>query len=56
MNVISTSLSDVLILEPKVFKDRRGFFMETFHCDRYEESGIHGMTAQDNISFSVKNV
>lgn len=55
MNVISTSLSDVLILEPKVFKDHRGFFMETYHHERYEKSGIERKFVQDNISYSVKN-
>jgi len=55
MNVIRTSLEGVLILEPKVFGDTRGFFMETYHRDRYSESGIDTVFVQDNLSFSVKN-
>ena len=55
MNVISTSLSDVYILEPKVFEDHRGFFMETYHYERFGKSGIDRMFVQDNLSYSVKN-
>ena len=55
MNVISTSLSDVHILEPKVFEDHRGFFVETYHHERYRKFGIHQMFVQDNLSYSVKN-
>lgn len=54
MNVIPTSLPGVLIVEPKVFGDERGFFMETFHAGRYESAGIVGPFVQDNYSRSVK--
>jgi dTDP-4-dehydrorhamnose 3,5-epimerase len=54
MNVIATDLPGVLILEPRVFRDKRGFFMETFSRNRYVESGIKVDFVQDNLSFSVK--
>lgn len=56
MNVIETNLPGVLIIEPKVFGDSRGFFFETWHKARYEEAGIKGNFVQDNCSFSVKGV
>jgi len=59
MNVIETNLPGVLIVEPKVFGDARGFFLETFHQQRYAEAGIpaEGMGfVQDNHSRSNKGV
>ena len=59
MKVIETALPGVLIIEPKVFGDARGFFLETFHKQRYEEVGIPGEQlefVQDNHSRSVKGV
>lgn len=59
MNVIKTKLPGVLIIEPKVFGDTRGFFLEAFHKKRYEEIGIpgHGLEfVQDNHSRSGKGV
>ncbi len=55
MKVIPTSLPEVVIVEPKVFGDKRGFFMETYHKDRYKNAGINSVFVQDNISFSVQN-
>jgi dTDP-4-dehydrorhamnose 3,5-epimerase len=52
MNVIETRLPGVLIVEPKVFGDERGFFMETWHQDRYEEAGLPKRFVQDNLSYS----
>jgi dTDP-4-dehydrorhamnose 3,5-epimerase len=54
MNIITTSIPGVLIIEPKVFRDSRGFFMETYHQNRYRESEINRSFVQDNLSFSVK--
>lgn len=54
MNVIPTAIEDVLLIEPKVFSDTRGYFMETYHRQRYRESGIPSEFVQDNLSFSVK--
>ena len=55
MNIISTELEGVLLIEPRVFKDKRGVFLETYQQDRYEKSGIPCAFVQDNLSFSVKN-
>lgn len=49
-------LPGVLLLEPKVFSDPRGFFMETYHRDKYVEAGIPGTFVQDNRSFSLRGV
>jgi dTDP-4-dehydrorhamnose 3,5-epimerase len=54
MKILSTSLPGVVILEPRVFKDDRGFFMETYQRKRYLEEGIGQLFVQDNLSFSVK--
>ena len=56
MNIIETKLPGVLILEPKVFSDERGHFLESWHSRRYEDAGIRGTFVQDNISFSKKGV
>ena len=54
MKFISTALKDVLILEPKVFPDERGCFMETYHRTRYQQAGIACIFVQDNLSASKK--
>ncbi|RLC14525.1 MAG: dTDP-4-dehydrorhamnose 3,5-epimerase, partial [Deltaproteobacteria bacterium] len=54
MKVIKTSVKGVLIIEPPVFKDRRGFFMETYRQNRYREYGTDRVFVQDNLSFSVQ--
>lgn len=57
MNVIRTELPDVLILEPKVFGDERGFFFESFNQRVFEEkTGLKPRFVQDNHSRSAKNV
>lgn len=56
MKVIPTKLEGVLIVEPKVFGDARGFFMETWQQQRYAELGIKGPFVQDNLSFSARGV
>ena len=56
MNVIDTSIADVKIIEPKVFGDQRGFFLETFQQERYAEAGINLPFVQDNHSRSAKGV
>ncbi len=56
MNVIETDLPGVLIIEPKVFGDERGYFMETWNERRYEEAGLPGRFVQDNLSFSARGV
>jgi len=54
MNIITTSLEGILIVEPKAFSDRRGFFMETYNQNRYFKAGIDSIFVQDNLSYSVK--
>ena len=57
MNVIKTKLKDCVIIEPKVFGDMRGFFLETFQADRYKDlAGITLPFVQDNHSRSSKGV
>jgi len=56
VKVRETSLPGVLILEPQVFKDERGFFLETFSAKRLAGSGIPENFAQDNHSRSTRNV
>ena len=53
MRVEATSLPGVLIVEPDVHADGRGFFLETFQADRYREGGIPGPFVQDNHSRSA---
>lgn len=54
MIIKTTSLEGVLIIEPDIFRDNRGFFLETFNQNRYAEYGIAPTFVQDNLSFSVK--
>ena len=54
MKVISTPLKGVLLIEPSVFEDKRGFFMETYQQKKYMDSGIEPVFVQDNLSFSVR--
>ncbi len=56
MKVIETALPGVLIIEPKVFGDARGFFIETFQVERYREIGITQPFVQDNHSRSQRGV
>jgi dTDP-4-dehydrorhamnose 3,5-epimerase len=56
MKTIETKLPGVLIIEPNVFGDQRGFFKETFQADRYKDAGIDATFVQDNFSRSTKGV
>lgn len=57
MNVIPTAIPEVLILEPKVFGDERGFFYESFNEKTFQQlTGIHTQFVQDNHSRSAKGV
>lgn len=57
MNIIDTKIPDVKIIEPKVFGDERGFFLETFQSEKYKRAlNIEGEFVQDNHSRSAKNV
>jgi dTDP-4-dehydrorhamnose 3,5-epimerase len=56
VNVAKTELPGVLIVEPNVFGDDRGFFMESWNGARYEGHGIPNHFVQDNLSFSARGV
>ena len=56
MNVLPTEITGALIIEPKIFGDKRGYFMETFSAKRYQDTGIPGPFIQDNLSFSGRGV
>ena len=53
MRVTPAAVADVLIIEPDVHRDSRGFFLETYQAERYRSLGIDGMFVQDNHSRSV---
>jgi dTDP-4-dehydrorhamnose 3,5-epimerase len=54
MRIESTALPGVMILEPRVFSDARGYFLETFHKRRYAEAGLACEFVQDNQSRSTR--
>ena len=56
MKIIETQLPGVLIIEPKVFGDHRGFFLESFQVERYHQAGIDLPFVQDNHSRSQRGV
>jgi dTDP-4-dehydrorhamnose 3,5-epimerase len=56
MKIIPTSLSGVLVIEPKVFGDARGFFLESYNEKAMAEAGIRDRFVQDNHSLSARNV
>ncbi len=56
MQFLTTELAGIVIIEPKVFEDERGFFMETFHKPRFSQAGIDVEFVQDNHSRSRQGV
>ena len=54
MRVLDTDLPGVLLVEPDVFRDGRGYFLETFHERKYREAGIPHSFVQDNESRSAR--
>jgi dTDP-4-dehydrorhamnose 3,5-epimerase len=56
MNVLETPLSGALILEPKVFEDQRGFFLESYNEGVFADLGIRDRFVQDNHSYSKRGV
>jgi dTDP-4-dehydrorhamnose 3,5-epimerase len=56
MNIIQTAIPEVLIVEPKVFTDARGFFYESFNSKAMQAAGMTGDFVQDNHSRSARNV
>ncbi len=57
MNILKTEIADLLILEPRVFRDDRGWFMESFNQKLFDQAaGQHYNFVQDNHSFSTRGV
>ncbi len=56
MKIITTSIPDLLIVEPNVFKDQRGYFFESYNQERYFQNNMNMLFVQDNESKSMKNV
>jgi dTDP-4-dehydrorhamnose 3,5-epimerase len=56
MQIVETGLAGLLLIEPRMFRDERGFFLESFHEPRYRQAGIADTFVQDNHSRSVKGV
>jgi dTDP-4-dehydrorhamnose 3,5-epimerase len=56
MRVSETDLPGVFLIEPRVFADPRGFFMETWHAERYRQENIPGPFVQDCYSHSIRGV
>jgi dTDP-4-dehydrorhamnose 3,5-epimerase len=56
VRVITTELPGVVMIEPRVFSDTRGFFLETYHQERYYEAGLPRHFLQDNHSRSRRGV
>ena len=52
MPFIDTKLKGAIIIEPKVFKDHRGYFFESYNKKSYNDNGVHNEFVQDNESFS----
>ena len=55
MKVLTTAINGLLVIEPDLYRDDRGFFTETWQRDRYAGLGIDRVFVQDNLSGSVKN-
>jgi dTDP-4-dehydrorhamnose 3,5-epimerase len=56
MQVIATELPGAVVIEPRVFRDERGYFLETWNQRAYEEAGLNLTFVQDNLSCSTKGV
>jgi dTDP-4-dehydrorhamnose 3,5-epimerase len=51
---LETELKGIILIEPDVFQDARGYFLETYHAKKYAQGGIPGPFVQDNLSRSVR--
>jgi dTDP-4-dehydrorhamnose 3,5-epimerase len=56
VQVVETSLPGLKVVEPKVFGDDRGYFLETWNLERYTKAGIPARFVQDNVSLSERGV
>ncbi len=55
MEIVETTIPDVLLLKPDIYKDERGFFLETYREEHLQSKDIHVHFVQDNLSQSEKN-
>jgi dTDP-4-dehydrorhamnose 3,5-epimerase len=56
MQITATELAGVFLIEPRLFEDERGYFLETYHRQRFAEAGIDVEFVQDNFSHSRRGV
>jgi dTDP-4-dehydrorhamnose 3,5-epimerase len=56
MTQAETPIPGVLLIQPQLFGDQRGFFIETWHRSRYQQLGLNDDFVQDNLAFSCKGV
>jgi dTDP-4-dehydrorhamnose 3,5-epimerase len=56
MQIFKTPIEGLLVIEPKVFHDARGYFVETYNEQRYREAGVDAVFVQDNKSSSTYGV
>ena len=56
MKIITTPISDILLIQPRVFEDERGFFLESYQKNRFAEAGIYAVFVQDNHSKSYHGI
>jgi dTDP-4-dehydrorhamnose 3,5-epimerase len=56
MNVVRTAIPDIVVIEPKVFGDARGFFLESWNARAFAIAGIRAEFVQDNHARSTRNV
>lgn len=56
MEFVPTQIPDVILIQPKIFKDERGFFLESYQKERFSAAGIHADFVQDNHSASTQGV
>jgi dTDP-4-dehydrorhamnose 3,5-epimerase len=55
LRFVRTEIPGVILVEPHVHRDERGFFLETFHAEKYREGGIDAVFVQDNHSYSQRD-
>jgi dTDP-4-dehydrorhamnose 3,5-epimerase len=55
MKFTPTDIEGVIVVDPDVYRDERGYFLETFHAEKYRRAGLAGPFVQDNHSSSVRN-
>jgi dTDP-4-dehydrorhamnose 3,5-epimerase len=56
MNISNAAITDIKIITPRIYKDERGFFMETYHQEKYSQMGVTLQFVQDNHSGSSRGV